>query len=426
MSRTALADAIRSVRATSSDVGRFGLLGGLRLAAGVLQFSIVLYIAGYLSLEDLGEYSVFVIVLGYFSQLAGFSFSTFLIRELGAYSRDTWPVLFMQQLRFLSASYLMALAIAMFVIALGLGPDANVGVFGALLFLALLNSAFENYLVGAGYPLPAALNVLLRAGWILPLACGSLLGWVEPRLESVLLIWTAGESIAAAAVLLQIRRKDLLPMTFYPTDRAWIARGCRVGLRHTTLAILLLVTMSIQRVVLGRFHPEDQVGIFHFYFVIAVFIPNLLEASLYALILPRLIKEHQHEDGSRLRFPDPKLFLFLIGAGGAGLLVVAGLLPQFLPLLGKAELLGYRYLLFFTAPYALMYTSARVFHYQLYASHRDGALVRACGVACAVACAASFILIPRYGLDGAAASLVASGTALVVALATPFVVSQVA
>lgn len=425
MTRTALADVIRTVRATSSDVGRFGLLGGLRLAAGVLQFSIVLYITGSLSLEDLGEYSVFVIVLGYFSQLAGFSFSTFLIRELGANGSDRWPVLLLQQLRFLSASYLIALAMGVFAVSLGLAPDAHMWVFGVLLLLALLNGAFENYMVGAGYPLPAALNVLLRAGWIVPLACGSFLDWIEPRLDSVLIIWTVGETLAAAVVLTQIRRKGLFPRILYPIDREWIARGCRVGLRHTTLGILLLVTMSIQRVVLGRFHPEDQVGIFHFYFVISVFVPNLLEASLYALILPRLIRQHQEHAGC-LPFPNVKLFLLLIGVGGAGLLTVAAVLPHLLPMLGKSDLLDYRYLLLFTGPYALMYTSARVFHYQLYAGHRDDALVRACGAACAVACAASFLLIPRYGLDGAAASLVVAGGALVVSLAASFVVAQVA
>lgn len=401
-------------------------MGGLRLAAGVCQFSTVLYITGLLTLSDLGVYSLFVIVLGYASQLAGFSFSTFLIRELGAHPPSMWPVLLAQQLRFLAGSYLLAAAVAAAAIALGVATPGLVAAFGILLLLTLANSAFENYMVGAGHPLPAALNVLLRALWIVPLVALSMSGWLEPSLPAVLLVWMAGELCAVLAIGLQIRRRGLFPELWHPADRAWIRRGLVVGARHTLLALLLLVTISVQRVVLGQFHTSDQVGIFHFFFAISVFIPNLLEASAYALLLPRIIQRHHVAGRGQLFAPDPRVLLSLVGVGGVGIVVVAFLLPHLLPLLGKSELAEYRYLLWFTGPYALMYTSARVFHYQLYAGHRDQTLIKVCGVACAVACVASVGLIPGYGLPGAALALVVAGVAMVSSFAAPFVAVRVA
>jgi O-antigen/teichoic acid export membrane protein len=420
MTLTQLAGAIRSATAARGDMQSLGILGCFRLAAGVLQFVTILYITGYLSLKDLGDYSMFVIVLGYFTQLAGFNFSTFLIRELGAHERDAWPALLLQQLRFLSVSYPVSVGIVLVGAALGLVPSTFVVPFSVILLLSLVNLALENYMVGAGHPMPAALNVLLRAGWIVAVIAGAFLGFVPPLLLSVLIIWAAGELLAALAILLQIRRKGLLPARLYPTDGAWILRGWRVGSRYTVLGLLLLVTLSIQRVVLAHFHPQEQVGILHFYFAISVFIPNLLEASLFAMILPRMIRRHLEEGGDRMLAPDRKVIAGLGLTGAAGLLAVAAFLPWLLRVLGKTELLDYRYLLLFTGPYALLYAAARVFHYQLYAGHRDRALTRGYIAAAAVACATSLVLIPPYALNGAAVALVAAGVAMLLALAAPF------
>lgn len=420
MTPAALRALLRPATSPSSDVKSLTFISGLRLAAGIFQFSTVLYITGYLSLGELGDYSLFVIILGYFTQLTGFSFSTFLIRELAAHERGAWPALLLQQLRFQSWSYALALAIGAAGVLAGAAPPGYAVAFGVLLGLALINSAFENYMVGTGHPLPAALNVLLRAGWIVPLATVSLLGWVQPSLTAVFIAWTAGEVLATLALLAQIVARGLFPTAVAPADRAWIARGFRVGVGYTVLAVLLLVTMSVQRVVLGHYHAQELVGIFHFYFVVSVFIPNLLEASLYALILPRLVRRNQVEGKGRLLTPDPKLFLLLLGLGGAAVAAVAVALSFVLPWLGKPELLAYRYLLAFTGPWALFYTGSRVFHYQLYAAHRDTAMLAACAAACAVACVASLILVPAGGLRGAATALVISGAALALAFATPF------
>lgn len=425
MSLTALAGLFRHATAASSDARSLTFISGLRLAAGIFQFSTVLYITRYLSLGELGNYSLFVIILGYFTQLTGFSFSTFLIRELAAHERAAWPSLLLQQLRFQSWSYGLALAIGAGAVLAGVAPPGYAAAFGVLLGLALINSAFENYMVGTGHPLPAALNVLLRAGWIVPLATVSWLGWVQPSLAAVFVAWTAGEVLATIALFAQIVARGLFPAAVPPVDRVWIARGFRVGVGYTVLAVLLLVTMSVQRVVLGHYHAQELVGIFHFYFVVSVFVPNLLEASLYALILPRLVKRNQSEGEGRLLAPDPKLFLLLLGLGGLAIAAVAVGLSFVLPWLGKSELLAYRYLLAFTGPWALLYTASRVFHYQLYAAHRDMAMLAACGAACAVACVVSLVLVPAGGLQGAVTALVISGTALALAFATPFVIALV-
>lgn len=398
---------------------QFIVIGLLRLVTGMAQFGVILFLAAALSLTSLGVYAFFTVFLGYFSQVAGFNFNTYLQREQGCNPVEAWPGLLMQQWRFLGCSLGLALVgvVPLFYfdfLAIGYAPY-----FLGILVLTVLNAQCENFMVGAGRPVSATCNLLLRSVWIAPLFA---FGWRQPgslTLHAVFGAWMLAELVALVVLLVRMGLLGYLPRRWYPTDAAWIRAGVKVGAQYTVWALLLLLTVSIQRVVLSRSHTEEDVGIFHFFYVISVFLPNLLEASLYAILLPKLIAGH-HAGGGHAGFPPRLPFAVLVGGGGLGLLVVWLLLPFGLALLQKRELLQHQHLFVYTAIYALLYTTARIFHYQLYVSHRDRALGLAYLRAALVAGVASLVLIPAYGLDGAAISLVISGLALAGSCAWPY------
>lgn len=403
-----------------SRVGQFILIGLLRLITGVAQFGVILFLAAVLSIKSLGIYAFFTVVLGYFSQVAGFNFNTYLQREQGRRSVGEWPELLMQQWRFLGCSLLVAFVGAIPLFTFDFMPVEHAPCFLGILVLTVANGQFENFLVGAGKPVPATFNLMLRSIWVVPLA---LVAWSDAApvtLHTVFTAWLLAELAAVVLVLLRMGLLGYLPRRWYPVDRAWIWSGVKVGAQYTVWALLLLLTVSVQRVILSRTHTEEDVGVFHFFYVISVFLPNLLEASLYAMLLPKLIARHQPGGASSL-FPDRLPFVVLVGGGATGLLAVWIVLPHGLSLLGKEELLQHQHLFAFTAAYALLYTTARVFHYQLYVSHRDRELGHAYIRSAFVAAVASLLFIPAYGLTGAAAALVLSGLALVAACAWPFV-----
>ena len=327
----------------------------------------------------------------------------------------------MQQWRFLVLGVMTSAVIASFAFYLGFIPLEYAPHFYIILVITVLNSQFENFMVGAGQPVAAALNLLLRSVWILPLFVLSVTLLSQLDMHVVLSAWLVAELFAVLFISFHIWRLGFFPKRWYPVDLALIIRGAKVGARYTFLALLLLVTVSVQRVVLGHSHTEEQVGIFHFFFVISVFIPNLLEASLYAIILPRLIAFNKPCESKRLSFPELRSFFLLLGGGGGGLLLVAVILPYGLTVLQKPELMDYRYIFMYTASYALLYTGARVFHYQLYTSHNDKALNHAYAISSVGACLTSVILIPPYGLHGAAISLVIAGLILILSCAWPFI-----
>lgn len=403
---------------------RFLTIGVLRLATGGAQFGIILFLTVHLSLNSLGVYALFTLALGYMSQLAGFNFNTYLQRELGSQPQAKWPGLLLQQWRFLLVSLAAAYAASSVMFSLDFIPTEYAAHFCGILLLTVLNGQFENFMVGAGRPVMATVNLLLRSAWIVPLFLVAMLGSSGLTLHTVFVSWFLAELLALLLVVGRLWRLGLLPKHWEPADTSWIVRGAKTGAQYTMWALLLLFIVSVQRIVLGRSHSDEQVGIFHFFFVIAVFGPNLLEASLYAVIIPRLIARHQPSTGRGLSFPDRMPFVVLVGGGGMGLAVVAVVLPLGLAHFGKDELLEHREVFYYTAAYALLYTAARVFHYQLYASRSDRTLGLAYIRAAVVAAVSSWGLIPRWGLHGAALALVCAGLALALSCAWPFIRSK--
>jgi O-antigen/teichoic acid export membrane protein len=399
----------------------FVIIGLLRLATGAAQFGIIVFLTIYLSLNSLGVYALFTVALSYLSQLAGFSFNTYLQREVSSRPPVQWPGLLLQQWRFLAVSLGAAFAITVVIFGFGFIPFEYVAQFFGILLMTVLNGQIENFMVGIGRPVSATINLLLRSAWILPLFLYTV--WRTPgvTLYAVFTAWFLAELFALSAILERLRRLGLLPTRWEPTDKPWILSGVKVGAQYTAWALLLLFIVNVQRIVLGHTHSEEQVGIFHFFFVISVFVPNLLEASLYAVIIPKLLVRHHTTSDLSLRFPDRIPFLILLGGGGICLLLVAVVLPVVLGFFGKVELLEHRQVFYYTAAYALLYTASRVFHYQLYASRRDRTLGVAYIRAAVVAGVASWLLIPRWGLHGASQALVCAGLALALSCAWPFI-----
>lgn len=395
-------------------------VGILRLCTGVAQFAVVLFMTRAFSLVEVGQYSLFIIVLGYFSQIAGLSFHTYMLREMAGEHKEHWPVFLGQLWCFLGISIVGAGVIFLVLLESGLVQIHGVSNFLLLLALVTINLQHENVLVGAGHPVFASICLLLRSIWILPLAVIYALDQSPIDISWVYVAWVVSEGFAALFALFVISRQNLWPR-FSRIDLAWIVRGANVGLRFTFLSLVLLLTVSVQRVILSHTHGDEAVGVFHFFFVISVFLPNLIEATLYAIHLPRLIAQHKALNGEFLGAPSPELLILWQGAAAIGLTTIWLLFPLLVSLLGRLELLEYKPMFLATAAYALMYSASRAFHYQLYASGRDALLTRANLIACAGACLAAILLIPAYGLYGAGIAILLAGFVMVLAFGWPFI-----
>lgn len=398
----------------------FVKISALRLLTGVAQFLVIVVLAKELPLSDLGAYSIFVIFLGYCTQIAGLSLYTFTLREMAAAPKEDWPAIQYRQTVFLLSSIATVSVFAYACTRFGVLPDQNLLSFILLLILTVMNTQNENFLVGAGRPVSAAIVLFVRTSWIYALLALGAFADVEITLSLIYRIWAVTETAGFLLIAVMLYRSGLFPTRRYKIALSWLKQGAVIGARFSVMSMLLLVTLSAPRIVLGEFGNQDWVGILHFYFVISVFGPNLVEASLYSIILPRIMSEYQSGIKSVLTFPAASRFAIAIGAAISSVLVVYLSLSKGLSILGKPEFVEYKNLFLYTGVFAIVYTSARVLHYELYAAGFDYWLFVAYGVSCLVSCLASVFFVVMNGLYGAAWAQLASGAALCAIMLLPF------
>lgn len=405
---------------SNGNIRSFLIIAVLRLLTGITQFTLILLLASSLSLEDFGVYTMFTIYASYFALLAGFNFHTYTIREMGRVDRECWPNLFVQSGYFIFFNGCFVILLAMLLYCLKVVYQEVLLFFLLILIFTTINNQVENFLVGAGYPTHSALSIFIKVLWILPLLLLVKVYKFDLSLSSVFLAWIVSEFFALIYLAIVLYYLRLTPSVTISINYSWIIKGWKVGLRYTFLGLLLTAAITIQRVILGETHSKEDVGVFQIFFTITVFLPNLIESSVFAVLLPKLIKKSNEAGAGVILVPRYILSLFLLAAVSTCLIVVYMMLPFILSIFGKKELTEYKSVFVYIAIYSLLYFSSRLFHYQLYSASKDRILIYVNIVSFSVALLSSILFIPPFGIMGAAYSLVMTGLTMLVLCSLPF------
>jgi O-antigen/teichoic acid export membrane protein len=406
----------------NGEIRNFLIIACLRLLTGIIQFTLILLLAAEMSLVDYGTYTLFAIYINYFILIAGFGFHTYTIREMGRQDRIYWPNLLFQSGSFVLMNGSIVILITSLLHYLNYDSSEFFLYFLIILTLSVINNQIENFVVGAGYPVQSAISLFLRSVWIFPL---SILVWFYDfnlSLNYIFIGWIASELTAVIYLLSKLYDLHLMPILPILVNYKWIVVGWCVGARYTLLGFLFIVSITVQRVLLGEMRSKEEVGVFQFFFALCVFLPNLIEASIFAIRLPKLIKENSKAVSGTLIPPKFKFSLFFISIVILCQVIVYFALPTLLFSLGMERLTEFKEVFIYIAIYSFLYFSARLFHYQLYSAGKDVFLTYSNIVTFVVAILSSFLFIPSFGVIGAAFSLISTSLAMLVMCSLPFFV----
>ena len=396
----------------------------LRLLAGTFQFLIIILLASKLSNEDFGIYTVFAIYINYLILLAGFNFHTYTTRELGTHERQHWPKLLMQNAKFLMVNGIMVIFIAIFIHYANLLNFNGLIFFLCILVFGSINNQIENFLLGAGYPIQSAVNILLRALWIGPLFLLNLVFDITLSLYIVFTFWLLSEMISVCYMINSLRKYKFLKVTGVKNHYN-IIKGWSVGARYTFMGLLLTLAITMQRIILGETHSMENVGVFQFYYAMAVFLPNMIEAAVFAVLLPKLIRESLSEGLNKLLQPRYGISIILVITVMVCLYIVSLFLPQIILLVDKNNFSESKEIFTLICIYSILYFISRLFHYQLYSANKDVFLTYANIIVFSAAFISSIYLIPLFGITGAAYSLILSSFTMVLAYSFPFLFKHI-
>lgn len=376
------------------------MLRGATLAS---RFLLSILLARMLSPSEMGEYGLITAILAFGLFVLGLEFYSYTLREMVPASPSKRVQIIADQI-FLASSFFVITALAAVIAAL-VGVVSKTLLFWILLILATEYVSLEatRILVITSRIVQAYVVGFLRGGiWVYAI---SLLMLLEPStrsLKMVLTWWAGGGILAAGYAALCLLDLPWRELRNYRPNLSWILVGLRTARPFMLTAASALMLSYIDRFFIDGFVGRDELGIYTFYSTILIGILSL-GASISQQFLPRVIAGYIDGPES-YRFVVRWLCVSMLVAA-SGLVAVAGIgigpLLSFFHLRAYTENVGVFYLML---PGIFLRMLADAPSYALYAAHSDRALL-ACNLSAAVvSVSTNFVLVPMFGIAGAALS----------------------
>ena len=397
------------------DRRRFGqlLLLGLRLANAAAKFALALHMVRHLGLADVGIYGLLVGAGTAVPGIFGFGVNDWTARRLVGMPRARAIPIVVTRFALSAAIQVVLQAIGWSLWAAGM---VDLPLSTALLIAAILlleHLAVDDYYLEIARERAtfANLQLFLRAGAWPPVVI--VWGWIDPAarsLDVVLAGWLTGLVVMWVAVAVRGlgggRRHHL------GLDFDHLVRALRGGVPFWIADVGGSGTLYLDRFIVSGFLGLETTGVYTFFWSFANVVHTLSVNGIVQPQVPRLIAAE--------RGGDPRAFvaerdrLVRESAGWAAILAFgAGVaLPILLPWFGRPQL-SENLVIFWVI---LAATAARIGYdglgFVLYALHRDRTIATTALAAVVATGAVDVVMVPTFGLPGAAAAYLLVGVGL--------------
>ncbi len=381
----------------------------LRGIAVLSKLLLVWYIARYLPLRDLGVYGLFASSVGLAMYVLGYDFYTYATREIIAVPREGRAQILLNQAVFHAVAYAVVLPGLVVVFLLGFLPWSVAG----LLYLALVGTHLSQeamrLLTALSRPVTASIVSFLAHGiWPLPVAA---LGLAVPALrtiEAVFVAWCVGGAVATLVGLVIVYRLCDMGRGERRVDVRWIWRG--LG----TCSVFFLATLSLKlmtvadRYFVDAYRGKEAVGAYTFYTSMVWTLQNFVFAGFVMVLFPVIVGSYRSGNHESFRRHMRRLKVDVVVASAALVPCFVAGVYVVLWLVDKPELREGLPTYFILLGASVTANLAVIPHYSLYAMGRDKAILIATASGAGLNVALNALLVPAYGMLGAAIATAAS------------------
>ncbi len=383
--------------------GAFSLL--LRAVTLASKFLLILFMARYLSPEDVGVFGLVSAIIGLAIYFLGMDFYAYSTREILGCTQSQRVCRIRDQLVFHLAGYTIFLPLLLGAFAGNFISWRYLGWFYLVLVFEHLNQEVGRLLVTLSRPAAANLVHFFRGGAWVYLVLGMTL-WGEGHLDlrTVWAGWSAGSGAGLLLGIWLLRSLDWSALRGVPVDWAWIRKGLADSSLFLAATVAVKAVEYADRFFLQHYHGEAMVGVYTFYANITNVVQVFVFSGITMVLYPRIVSAWQGgERGEYRRLSSRMLVLNCAGAFGLAAVAALGLFPA-LTLVGK-PIYGHHLEAFWIMLGAVVILIAGwTPHYALYVRHRDRMLLTSALLALVVTIALNALLVPRYGVTGAALS----------------------
>ena len=374
---------------------------GYRVLTMVARFAIALYITKVLSIGDLGIYGLVLASVVVLTYVIGFEYHTYSTRRV-IQQVDERPTILKTQLAFHVCTYFVAAPFVGLLFWTEIIPVALAPAFVAVLIGTHASQEVSRLLIGLERVSAAYRTTFLSHGLWVFVVMGLAIWVPESRsLTTVLWSWAAFSFGGAVAGLREVRSL-VGPSEDASVDWTAMRDGARLAFPLFVAAFCLRTIDYADRYFLDFWFGQDVVGVYSFVSSMARPLPELIAVSVAAVLFPRLVSTFRTNDRGSFLALRRVMFrrALLFSAGLSVLLLIAGLLV--------VQVDGYEEIRSGLVAFSILLLTGIVMnaslmaHYTLYSVGRDRTLVLAAVLGALSNLAMNFVLVPQFGLNGAA------------------------
>ncbi|MBA4745337.1 MAG: polysaccharide biosynthesis C-terminal domain-containing protein [Muricauda sp.] len=369
------------------------------------RFLLTFLLTKEISLEFQGEYTLMSTTVALLIILFGFDFYVYANRLLIKQKKNE-VFFFKNSLVFYSFSYLLLLPFIWYTTK---NFDVvDVGPFWILYFLIVFEhlgqELFRSY-IALRKPLFANVLLLLRTGsWAGIIVFGLVfIKDFQISIPGILELWLLFAFITC-----------VLGIAFYPNiksftreriDFKWIKKGIGVGLTMFMSTICLKVIEYSDRYLITFFLDKTELGIYALYFQLANLINVIIFTMYISFIYPDIIqgvheKSRDSTLGAMKNIQRKTLFIVISYA-----LLSVVLIPIFLKYIGRSELYP-NIPIFYILLTAFLFLNLNFsYHFAIIGFEKEALILKATFLACVFNIFMNILLIPLFGIYGAAVAL---------------------
>ncbi len=399
--------AVHAIRSSIPERDSFLSLAVRALTLG-FKFFLLLYLGSHLDPGSLGHYGLVVTTLSLGTTVLGMEFYVHTMREILGRSRNEKIALIRNQAVLHIGLCFICLPLVYWLDITGRWWPPTGWWLVALLVSEHICQEGYRLLLTISRPISANVIMLLRQGlWALPLIAYHNHSSGPLGLQTVWIFWLGGNATAIGLLLFTARLVDTELLFSQGVDWSYIAHGLKTSIKYVAVFLSFLFSNYCGRYVVASYLDNAAAGIFFFVASVTNIIFTIIETAFLNIVKPRLVELYNRGDEFRTPFLAFARLVLVNSLVVAISICIA--VPMLIRYLNRPQYKDHEMLFVILAGSSIGWCASGLFDIALVAYRKDLSVLGAHIAGAAIALAASLLLVPVFGINGAAtASLLAS------------------
>lgn len=364
------------------------------------------FVLKFISIEDFGIYGTIAKTLTIAIVFLGLDFYTFSQRDILQGDKKLQGKKVRDQFSFYFLSYIVLLPLLLFVFQFEIIAWEYLIWFYLLLILDHFSQELYRILLVFKKPVIASALFFIKVGlWIFPLFLLWILGYEDfMNIKSILKFWTLFEIISIIFGLYFFKK---LPFTIdfkEKIDWSWLKKGVFISFPFFVGTIASNVIEFSDLYMIQAYFGEQgdfQYGIYGFFVGMGNIVQMFVQSAILIVFAPKLIESFAKD---KLDYKTMHLKMSkqnILASIGIAVIVFIFLLPL-VKFIEKVEIEQHYNLIYLLVGAKVLFNFSMIYHYHLYVRHKDKLIVLTMIMAAIINLGLNYVMIPLYGIYGAA------------------------